>query len=47
MNELNEVGHVLFGQLRLPELYSCCFNLLKESAHVVLVLMKMTGPVLI
>ena len=47
MHELNAVGHVLFGQLRLPEPSSCCFRLPNELSQVELVLMKMTGPVLI
>ena len=34
-------------QLRLPEPSSRCFRLLKERAHVELILMKITGPVLI
>ena len=47
MHELSAIGHVRFCKLRLPERSYHCFHLLKESAHVELVLMKMTGPVLI
>ena len=47
MHELSAVGHVRFYQLRLPEPSSRCFCLLKERAHVELVVMKITGPVLI
>ena len=44
---IHQIGNVRFGPLRLPETSSCFFCLLKERAHVELVLMKMTGPVLI
>ena len=47
MHELSTVGHVQFDQLRLPEPSSRYFLLLKERAHVELVLMKIIGPVLI
>ena len=47
MHEISAVGHVLFVQLHPPEPSSRCFSLLKEHAHVELILMKMTGPVLI
>ena len=47
MHELSALGHVRFDQLRLLEPSSLFFRLLKERAHVELVLMKMKGPVFI
>ena len=47
IHELSTVGHVLICQLRLLEPSYRWFHFLKERAHVELVLMKMTGPVLI
>ena len=47
MHGSSELGHVLFGQLRLLNESSRCFHSLKEHANVELILMKMTGPVLI
>ena len=47
MHGSSEVGNVLFGQLRLPEPSSCYLHSLKEPAHVGLILIKTTIPVLI
>ena len=47
MHGSSAVGHVLFVQLSLPEPSSRCFNSLKEHAHMELILLKMTSPVLI
>ena len=47
MHVLSTVGHVLFGQSRLPYPSFRCFNSLNEHAHMELILMKMKIPVLI